>query len=82
MTGLGAEVCERVEARLAQVPAIGDSQRDLDEQCAKTLLRGQGLEQAGKTSEAIQAYKEGQRFFPDKQHECFQQLKDRLNNLE
>jgi hypothetical protein len=61
---------------------IRASERELDEQCSKFLLKGQAMEQAGKRADAIANYKNGLLFFPEKEHPCFTQLRDRLAALE
>jgi hypothetical protein len=61
---------------------IRDCDRELDEQCSKWLLKGQAMEQTGKTSDAISNYKNGQLFFPEKDHPCYQQLRERLTAIE
>lgn len=61
---------------------IKDATRELDAICAKYMLKGQAAEKQGKEGEAINIYKGALSFFPEKDHSCYQQLHEKLQNLE
>jgi hypothetical protein len=61
---------------------VRDSRRELDEQCAKLMLKGAAFEKQGKVMDAVGQYKYGRRFFPEKDHPCFGQIQARLAELE
>ncbi len=61
---------------------VRDGRRELDEQCAKLMLKGAAFEKQNKIMDAIAQYKYGRRFFPEKDHPCFGQIQARLADLE
>jgi hypothetical protein len=61
---------------------IRDSEAELDKRCQRSLLKGQAMEQTGKTADAIANYKLGQLSFPGNEHPCAEQLRVRIAAIE
>jgi len=61
---------------------IRDAQRELDSLCSAQMLKGIAAEKQNHADDAIAIYKNALLYFPEKDHSCFKQLHDKLNNLE